>query len=155
MYFIFQTLKTKQRMLKEDWEFFKQRRFIEEQVRNINKQPSRQITTCSSVLHSSSLCCWCCLCSYRTAKSPPLETTTSQKLWGCSHLGWVFQTVQTAITEDGMFPRFSCVLLSALGSSHYLRHGKLKIPVRQPSQHTFYCYDKISPWHFSWWMKLW
>lgn len=28
----FQTLKTKQRMLKEDWEFFKQRRFIEEQV---------------------------------------------------------------------------------------------------------------------------
>lgn len=28
-----QTLKTKQRMLKEDWEFFKQRRFIEEQVR--------------------------------------------------------------------------------------------------------------------------
>ncbi|KAF3852426.1 hypothetical protein F7725_005781, partial [Dissostichus mawsoni] len=28
------TLKTKQRMLKEDWEFFKQRRFIEEQVHN-------------------------------------------------------------------------------------------------------------------------
>jgi len=25
-------MKTKQRMLKEDWEFFKQRRFIEEQV---------------------------------------------------------------------------------------------------------------------------
>lgn len=31
-----QTLKTKQRMLKEDWEFFKQRRFIEEQVQNKN-----------------------------------------------------------------------------------------------------------------------
>lgn len=29
-----QTLKTKQRMLKEDWEFFKQRRFIEEQVKS-------------------------------------------------------------------------------------------------------------------------
>lgn len=29
----YQTLKTKQRMLKEDWEFFKQRRFIEEQVK--------------------------------------------------------------------------------------------------------------------------
>ncbi|CAN9510570.1 unnamed protein product [Ophioblennius macclurei] len=33
------TLKTKQRMLKEDWEFFKQRRFIEEQIPN-NKKPS-------------------------------------------------------------------------------------------------------------------
>lgn len=31
----FQTLKTKQGMLKEDWEFFKQRRFIEEQVRHV------------------------------------------------------------------------------------------------------------------------
>uniref|UniRef100_A0A3B3U443 Family with sequence similarity 193 member A n=1 Tax=Poecilia latipinna TaxID=48699 RepID=A0A3B3U443_9TELE len=31
------TLKTKQRMLKEDWEFFKQRRFIEEQQPNIKK----------------------------------------------------------------------------------------------------------------------
>lgn len=28
-----QTLKTKQKMLKEDWEFFKQRRFIEEQLK--------------------------------------------------------------------------------------------------------------------------
>lgn len=36
----FQTLKTKQRMLKEDWEFFKQRRFIEEQVHNKNMEPS-------------------------------------------------------------------------------------------------------------------
>lgn len=27
------TMKTKQRMLTEDWELFKQRRFIEEQVR--------------------------------------------------------------------------------------------------------------------------
>ncbi len=35
----FQTLKTKQRMLKEDWEFFKQRRFIEEQVHNKNMEP--------------------------------------------------------------------------------------------------------------------
>lgn len=26
------SLKTKQRMLKEDWEFFKQKKFIEEQV---------------------------------------------------------------------------------------------------------------------------
>ncbi|XP_029949041.1 protein FAM193A isoform X2 [Salarias fasciatus] len=33
------TLKTKQRMLKEDWEFFKQRRFIEEQIPN-NKKSS-------------------------------------------------------------------------------------------------------------------
>uniref|UniRef100_A0A3B5L8N3 FAM193 C-terminal domain-containing protein n=1 Tax=Xiphophorus couchianus TaxID=32473 RepID=A0A3B5L8N3_9TELE len=33
------TLKTKQRMLKEDWEFFKQRRFIEEQHPN-SKKPS-------------------------------------------------------------------------------------------------------------------
>ncbi|XP_047221910.1 protein FAM193A isoform X3 [Girardinichthys multiradiatus] len=33
------TLKTKQRMLKEDWEFFKQRRFIEEQLPN-SKKPS-------------------------------------------------------------------------------------------------------------------
>nr|XP_014348486.1 PREDICTED: protein FAM193A [Latimeria chalumnae] len=31
------TLKTKQRMLKEDWEFFKQRRFIEEQLTNNKK----------------------------------------------------------------------------------------------------------------------
>ncbi|XP_017263697.1 protein FAM193A isoform X2 [Kryptolebias marmoratus] len=31
------TLKTKQRMLKEDWEFFKQRRFIEEQIPNSKK----------------------------------------------------------------------------------------------------------------------
>ncbi|KAF7667179.1 hypothetical protein LDENG_00072650 [Lucifuga dentata] len=31
------TLKTKQRMLKEDWEFFKQRRFIEEQLPNSKK----------------------------------------------------------------------------------------------------------------------
>lgn len=36
----FQTLKTKQRMLKEDWEFFKQRRFIEEQVHNKYTEPS-------------------------------------------------------------------------------------------------------------------
>ncbi|KAK1885983.1 Protein FAM193A [Dissostichus eleginoides] len=34
------TLKTKQRMLKEDWEFFKQRRFIEEQIPNSKKSPS-------------------------------------------------------------------------------------------------------------------
>ncbi|XP_077381407.1 protein FAM193A isoform X4 [Festucalex cinctus] len=33
------TLKTKQRMLKEDWEFFKQRRYIEEQVPNNKKLP--------------------------------------------------------------------------------------------------------------------
>uniref|UniRef100_A0A8C7JC48 Family with sequence similarity 193 member A n=1 Tax=Oncorhynchus kisutch TaxID=8019 RepID=A0A8C7JC48_ONCKI len=32
-----QTLKTKQRMLKEDWEFFKQRRFIEEQLTSSKK----------------------------------------------------------------------------------------------------------------------
>uniref|UniRef100_A0A667XAE2 Family with sequence similarity 193 member A n=1 Tax=Myripristis murdjan TaxID=586833 RepID=A0A667XAE2_9TELE len=32
-----QTLKTKQRMLKEDWEFFKQRRFIEEQLPSSKK----------------------------------------------------------------------------------------------------------------------
>ncbi|XP_036372943.1 protein FAM193A isoform X2 [Megalops cyprinoides] len=31
------SLKTKQRMLKEDWEFFKQRRFIEEQLTNCKK----------------------------------------------------------------------------------------------------------------------
>ncbi|CDR18899.1 unnamed protein product [Oncorhynchus mykiss] len=31
------TLKTKQRMLKEDWEFFKQRRFIEEQLTSSKK----------------------------------------------------------------------------------------------------------------------
>ncbi|XP_028834359.1 protein FAM193A isoform X2 [Denticeps clupeoides] len=31
------SLKTKQRMLKEDWEFFKQRRFIEEQLNNSKK----------------------------------------------------------------------------------------------------------------------
>nr|XP_023654894.1 protein FAM193A isoform X2 [Paramormyrops kingsleyae] len=33
------SLKTKQRMLKEDWEFFKQRRFIEEQLTNSKKSP--------------------------------------------------------------------------------------------------------------------
>ncbi|KAM9314344.1 protein FAM193A isoform 2-T2 [Pholidichthys leucotaenia] len=34
------TLKTKQRMLKEDWEFFKQRRFMEEQLPNGKKSPT-------------------------------------------------------------------------------------------------------------------
>lgn len=49
----FQTLKTKQRMLKEDWEFFKQRRLIEEQVHNKNMEPSWQILVCNSALQSS------------------------------------------------------------------------------------------------------
>lgn len=44
----FQTLKTKQRMLKEDWEFFKQRRFIEEQVHCKNLKLGWQISMCIS-----------------------------------------------------------------------------------------------------------
>lgn len=74
----FQTLKTKQRMLKEDWEFFKQRRFIEEQVHNTNMEPSWQIKMCISPLHNSFL--FCSPYSYLTVRSPPLEITTSQTL---------------------------------------------------------------------------
>lgn len=36
------TMKTKQRMLTEDWEIFKQRRLIEEQVRLLNRQITAQ-----------------------------------------------------------------------------------------------------------------
>lgn len=51
----FQTLKTKQRMLKEDWEFFKQRRFIEEQVENMQGLGA-SVKMWISVLHKLLFC---------------------------------------------------------------------------------------------------
>uniref|UniRef100_A0A8C6ML76 Family with sequence similarity 193 member A n=1 Tax=Nothobranchius furzeri TaxID=105023 RepID=A0A8C6ML76_NOTFU len=50
-----QTLKTKQRMLKEDWEFFKQRRFIEEQLPNSKKSSTGDVFTDTMRMLSSRL----------------------------------------------------------------------------------------------------
>jgi hypothetical protein len=41
-------MKTKQRMLTEDWEIFKQRRFIEEQVRLSIRQAIKGNVRCSA-----------------------------------------------------------------------------------------------------------
>ncbi|KAF7223505.1 protein FAM193A isoform X1 [Nothobranchius furzeri] len=49
------TLKTKQRMLKEDWEFFKQRRFIEEQLPNSKKSSTGDVFTDTMRMLSSRL----------------------------------------------------------------------------------------------------
>lgn len=46
----------------------------------------------------------CSFPSYPTIKKPQLEITTSQTLWECCHHVWAFQTVQTAIIEEGKFP---------------------------------------------------
>uniref|UniRef100_A0A4W6EWU2 Family with sequence similarity 193 member A n=1 Tax=Lates calcarifer TaxID=8187 RepID=A0A4W6EWU2_LATCA len=62
-----QTLKTKQRMLKEDWEFFKQRRFIEEQLPNSKKSPSgdNNFTDTMRMLSSRLSIPDCPNCNYR------------------------------------------------------------------------------------------
>uniref|UniRef100_A0A8D2ZJY1 FAM193 C-terminal domain-containing protein n=1 Tax=Scophthalmus maximus TaxID=52904 RepID=A0A8D2ZJY1_SCOMX len=62
-----QTLKTKQRMLKEDWEFFKQRRFIEEQLPNSKKSPSGEnnFTDTMRMLSSRLSIPDCPNCNYR------------------------------------------------------------------------------------------
>ncbi|XP_041640857.1 protein FAM193A isoform X2 [Cheilinus undulatus] len=62
------TLKTKQRMLKEDWEFFKQRRFIEEQLPNSKKCPSgnnNNVTDTMRMLSSRLSIPDCPNCNYR------------------------------------------------------------------------------------------
>ncbi|XP_034437073.1 protein FAM193A isoform X2 [Hippoglossus hippoglossus] len=61
------TLKTKQRMLKEDWEFFKQRRFIEEQLPNSKKSPSadNNFTDTMRMLSSRLSIPDCPNCNYR------------------------------------------------------------------------------------------
>uniref|UniRef100_A0AAQ4Q0F5 FAM193 C-terminal domain-containing protein n=1 Tax=Gasterosteus aculeatus aculeatus TaxID=481459 RepID=A0AAQ4Q0F5_GASAC len=62
-----QTLKTKQRMLKEDWEFFKQRRFIEEQLPNSKKPPTGEhyFTDTMRMLSSRLSIPDCPNCNYR------------------------------------------------------------------------------------------
>uniref|UniRef100_A0A3Q0S7R8 Family with sequence similarity 193 member A n=1 Tax=Amphilophus citrinellus TaxID=61819 RepID=A0A3Q0S7R8_AMPCI len=62
-----QTLKTKQRMLKEDWEFFKQRRFIEEQLPNSKKSPTgdNNFTDTMRMLSSRLSIPDCPNCNYR------------------------------------------------------------------------------------------
>ncbi|XP_029010862.1 protein FAM193A isoform X2 [Betta splendens] len=61
------TLKTKQRMLKEDWEFFKQRRFLEEQLPNSKKSPSgdNNFTDTMRMLSSRLSIPDCPNCNYR------------------------------------------------------------------------------------------
>ncbi|XP_058496559.1 protein FAM193A isoform X1 [Solea solea] len=61
------TLKSKQRMLKEDWEFFKQRRFIEEQLPNSQKPPSgdNNFTDTMRMLSSRLSIPDCPNCNYR------------------------------------------------------------------------------------------
>ncbi|XP_074518804.1 protein FAM193A isoform X5 [Halichoeres trimaculatus] len=61
------TLKTKQRMLKEDWEFFKQRRFIEEQLPNSKKSPTgdNNFTETMRMLSSRLSIPDCPNCNYR------------------------------------------------------------------------------------------
>ncbi|XP_067352856.1 protein FAM193A isoform X4 [Channa argus] len=61
------TLKTKQRMLKEDWEFFKQRRFIEEQLPNSKKSLSadNNFTDTMRMLSSRLSIPDCPNCNYR------------------------------------------------------------------------------------------
>uniref|UniRef100_A0A8C9XCK1 Family with sequence similarity 193 member A n=1 Tax=Sander lucioperca TaxID=283035 RepID=A0A8C9XCK1_SANLU len=62
-----QTLKTKQRMLKEDWEFFKQRRLIEEQLPNSKKSPpgENNFTDTMRMLSSRLSIPDCPNCNYR------------------------------------------------------------------------------------------
>ncbi|XP_026159224.1 protein FAM193A isoform X2 [Mastacembelus armatus] len=62
-----QTLKSKQRMLKEDWEFFKQRRFMEEQLPNSKKSPSgdNNFTDTMRMLSSRLSIPDCPNCNYR------------------------------------------------------------------------------------------
>uniref|UniRef100_A0AAQ5X156 FAM193 C-terminal domain-containing protein n=1 Tax=Amphiprion ocellaris TaxID=80972 RepID=A0AAQ5X156_AMPOC len=62
-----QTLKTKQRMLKEDWEFFKQRRFIEEQLPNSKKSSAgdNNFTDTMRMLSSRLSIPDCPNCNYR------------------------------------------------------------------------------------------
>uniref|UniRef100_A0A3Q4GJ29 Family with sequence similarity 193 member A n=1 Tax=Neolamprologus brichardi TaxID=32507 RepID=A0A3Q4GJ29_NEOBR len=62
-----QTLKTKQGMLKEDWEFFKQRRFIEEQLPNSKKSPTgdNNFTDTMRMLSSRLSIPDCPNCNYR------------------------------------------------------------------------------------------
>lgn len=61
------TLKSKQRMLKEDWEFFKQRRFIEEQLPNSKKSPDGEnnFTDTMRMLSSRLSIPDCPNCNYR------------------------------------------------------------------------------------------
>ncbi|XP_075889968.1 protein FAM193A isoform X1 [Nelusetta ayraudi] len=62
------TLKTKQRMLKEDWEFFKQRRFIEEQLPHNKKSPggdNNNFTDTMRMLSSRLSIPDCPNCNYR------------------------------------------------------------------------------------------
>ncbi|XP_037545642.1 protein FAM193A [Nematolebias whitei] len=61
------TLTTKQRMLKEDWEFFKQRRFIEEQIPNIKKTTAgdNNFTDTMRMLSSRLSISDCPNCNYR------------------------------------------------------------------------------------------
>lgn len=51
------TMKTKQRMLTEDWELFKQRRFIEEQVR---LGDVGGLCACAGEKHHSKATLWVC-----------------------------------------------------------------------------------------------
>uniref|UniRef100_A0A674N2W3 Family with sequence similarity 193 member A n=1 Tax=Takifugu rubripes TaxID=31033 RepID=A0A674N2W3_TAKRU len=62
-----QTLKSKQRMLKEDWEFFKQRKFIEEQLPNNKKTPTgdNNFTNTMRMLSSRLSIPDCPNCNYR------------------------------------------------------------------------------------------
>uniref|UniRef100_A0A8C5B8G6 FAM193 C-terminal domain-containing protein n=1 Tax=Gadus morhua TaxID=8049 RepID=A0A8C5B8G6_GADMO len=61
-----QTLKTKQQMLKEDWEFFKQRRFIEEQLTNSKKStPGDNFEDTMRMLSSRLSIPDCPNCNYR------------------------------------------------------------------------------------------
>ncbi|KAM9818309.1 protein FAM193A isoform 3-T3 [Syngnathus typhle] len=60
------TLKTKQRLLKEDWEFFKQRRYVEEQLPNNKKLPCGDNFTDTMRMLSSRLSIPDCPnCNYR------------------------------------------------------------------------------------------
>eukprot|EP00066_Takifugu_rubripes_P021804 XP_011611070.1 PREDICTED: protein FAM193A [Takifugu rubripes] len=61
------TLKSKQRMLKEDWEFFKQRKFIEEQLPNNKKTPTgdNNFTNTMRMLSSRLSIPDCPNCNYR------------------------------------------------------------------------------------------
>ncbi|CAL8354103.1 unnamed protein product [Boreogadus saida] len=60
------TLKTKQQMLKEDWEFFKQRRFIEEQLTNSKKStPGDNFEDTMRMLSSRLSIPDCPNCNYR------------------------------------------------------------------------------------------
>uniref|UniRef100_A0A3B4ACF7 Uncharacterized protein n=1 Tax=Periophthalmus magnuspinnatus TaxID=409849 RepID=A0A3B4ACF7_9GOBI len=60
-----QTLKTKQRMLKEDWEFFKQRRFLEEQMPNKKSSSGDNFTDTMRMLSSRLSIPDCPNCNYR------------------------------------------------------------------------------------------